>query len=149
MDALNPSRVSPPAQLFIDRAVWEQMLVDVRQRSPQEACGLLGGKMVGDVYRARRVFPTTNTLHSPTRYRIEPSEQLAAFEQMEAEGLELVGIYHSHPHGPPLPSATDLAEAYYPETVYVIWCGENDTWECNGFALRQQSQIDPVVVTVE
>jgi len=39
---------------------------------------------------------------------------------MEAEGLELIAIYHSHPDGPARPSATDVANAYYPDTVQLI-----------------------------
>jgi len=45
---------------------------------------------------------------------------LSAFLAMEAQGEELVAIYHSHPQGPPHPSPTDIAQAYYPDTVQVI-----------------------------
>jgi proteasome lid subunit RPN8/RPN11 len=34
--------------------------------------------------------------------------------------LEILGVYHSHPRGPAVPSSTDVAEAYYPEWLYVI-----------------------------
>jgi proteasome lid subunit RPN8/RPN11 len=137
-----------PREMVIDREQWEQMSADVTQRAPHEACGLLAGQMEGDVYRAVQVIPTTNVLHSPVRYRIDPYEQLAAFEQMEADGLELVGIYHSHPQGPPVPSATDRAEAFYPEAVYLIWCAEAGVWECRGFIIRQD-QVNPVMISVE
>jgi proteasome lid subunit RPN8/RPN11 len=47
---------------------------------------------------------------------------------MEAQGLEMVGIYHSHPHGPDSPSPTDIAEAYYPDAVYLIWFRQDGEW---------------------
>ena len=36
------------------------------------------------------------------------------------QGLEVLGFYHSHPHSAPEPSSTDLAEASYPDRVYLI-----------------------------
>ncbi len=148
MDSLTRSPWQAPEQISLTQQHWEQMLDDAAMRAPQEACGLLAGQIAGSAYRAVRVIPTTNVLHSPVRYRMDPYEQLAAFEQMEALELELVGIYHSHPQGPPTPSATDLAEAYYPDAVYLIWCGNNGKWECNGFHL-QSGQVNPVAVRIE
>lgn len=112
------------------------MRADVSQRSAEEACGLLGGRIEGSAYKTRLVIPATNILHSPTRYRIEPQEQLAAFLTFEAQGLELVGIYHSHPQGLAYPSPTDIAEAYYPEAIYLIWVRQGDDWSCSGFTIR-------------
>jgi proteasome lid subunit RPN8/RPN11 len=34
--------------------------------------------------------------------------------------FEPLGIFHSHPAGPPVPSPTDIAEAAYPESIYVV-----------------------------
>jgi proteasome lid subunit RPN8/RPN11 len=50
--------------------------------------------------------------------------------------LDLVGIYHSHPSGPEMPSVTDVAEAYYPEAIYLIWSGANGEWTCRGFTIK-------------
>lgn len=55
-----------------------------------------------------------------TRYAIDPREQLRAFRDMEANGEELVAIYHSHPVTQPYPSPTDRAEAHYPDAVYLL-----------------------------
>jgi proteasome lid subunit RPN8/RPN11 len=132
-----------PRSIEINHRDWEQMRLDVAHRAPEEACGLLAGKRLGDRSRASRLFVTTNMLHSPTRYRIDPVEQLAAFNQMDAKGLELVGIYHSHPDGPEAPSPTDLAEAYYPEAVYLIWHKQSGAWACNAYAILE-ARIYPV-----
>ena len=77
----------------------------------------------GEHTAGERHFITTNVLHSAVRYRIDPAEQLAGLQPDRRSGLELVGIYHSHPNGPD-GLATDIAEAYYPEAVYLIWCGQ-------------------------
>ena len=79
------------------------------------------------------VFPVTNALHSPIRFRMAPEEQLKAFLWFEQHEMEMVGIFHSHPNGPSHPSKTDLAEFAYPGVVNVIcWPIEGD-WQAKGF----------------
>jgi proteasome lid subunit RPN8/RPN11 len=136
-----------PTTLHIDHQSWEQMQLDVARRAPEEACGLLAGQRQGNQLRARRLFITTNLLHSATRYRIDPYDQLAAFNQMEAEEMELVGIYHSHPTGPEEPSPVDVAEAYYPEVVYLIWTRKSDAWQCKGYSVYDRD-VCPVEILV-
>ena len=125
----------------------QQMRRQVADRAPEEACGLLSGQIEARIYRVAAVIPTTNELHSPVRYRIDPHEQIAAFNRIDAQGLELVGIYHSHPAGPPGPSPTDIAEAYYPEAVYLIWSSPAGDWQCTAF-LIQDGQVTPVEISV-
>lgn len=83
---------------------------------PHECCGLLAGRQ-GLV---KRVFRGTNVDKSPYTYLMDPKEQLAAFKEMEAAGLDLLAIYHSHTHTAAYPSKTDVAKAYYPDAIYVI-----------------------------
>ena len=52
-------------------------------------------------------------------------DTLALQINFDTVGLDLVGIYHSHPGGPETPSATDIAQAYYPDAVYII-CSLSD-----------------------
>lgn len=51
---------------------------------------------------------------------IEPSEQLKIFNAIEKNGMELLGIYHSHTFTEAYPSPTDMELAFYPEAHYVI-----------------------------
>ncbi len=83
---------------------------------PDECCGLLAGRNG----RVERVLRGTNVDHSPYTYLMDPREQLEAFKAMEAEGLDLMAIYHSHTHSPAYPSETDVAKAYYPDALYLI-----------------------------
>ncbi len=70
--------------------------------------------------RSRRRLPTRNLAGDPNRFLIDPEEHIAARREGRRRGLELVGFYHSHPHSPAVPSATDLAEAAYPGHLYAI-----------------------------
>lgn len=82
----------------------------------QECCGLLAGN--AGVITA--IFPATNPLASATAYEIAPEELLRSFKEMRAEGLEHLGIYHSHPRGPNIPSPADVQRAFYPHVAYFV-----------------------------
>ena len=62
----------------------------------------------------------SNTDKSRTTFFMDPREQLKAMKEIRNLGLEMVGIYHSHPETDAYPSAHDVELAYYPEVSYVI-----------------------------
>ena len=109
---------------------------------PLEACGLLAGK--GD--RVETVLKVHNAAQSPVRFRMDPQEQYDAFMWIEANGLDLIGIYHSHPSGPETVSATDLEEAAY-DVVHVIWSRTNDAWNARGFWIEAR-QVTEVTIQI-
>lgn len=91
----------------ISRETIAEMLDHARAEAPRECCGLLIGKgeSVARSVRAR------NLDAKATRYLIDPEDHFAAIRSARAEGLEVIGAYHSHPSSAPVPSATDIAEA--------------------------------------
>jgi proteasome lid subunit RPN8/RPN11 len=113
---------------MLSKRDWEAMRDQVAADVPSESCGLLAG--AGE--DVQKVIPVPNALQSASRYRFSPSAQLAAFEEIEREGMEMLAIYHSHPKGPVHPSPTDIAEAFYP-VVYIIWSLREDDWQAKGF----------------
>jgi proteasome lid subunit RPN8/RPN11 len=120
--------------LILSPADYAAMLDHVQAECPNEACGLLAGSGA-DV---RRIYPVENLAHSPTVYEMNPAGQIAAFLAMEALGWELSGIYHSHPAGPAEPSPTDIAQAYYPDSIYVIISpGASGAWQARGFQIAE------------
>ncbi len=117
--------------LRLTRGQLAEMQAHVQDRLPEEACGLLAG--LDGIVRA--VMPVRNQARSPFRYRMDPQDQLRAFQRIESRGWELLGIFHSHPAGPVGPSATDIAEAAY-DVVYIIWSPLDGTWKAKGFSIR-------------
>lgn len=109
------------------------MVTDVSSKTPEEACGLVAGVVQGNIIIAIEVVPVMNTISSQVKFRMDPKEQLNAFQRFETKGWELVAIYHSHPAGPPFPSDTDLEEHAYPETFSLIWSFQNGTWDLKAF----------------
>ena len=119
------------------------MRSDVNDRAPEEACGLVAG--LDDSSTA--VFPITNLLHSQVRYRMDPQEQLAAFQWIDDHHWTLLAIYHSHPQGPHGPSRSDVAETTYPGVIYLIWSRLREAWDCRGY-LIQGGEVTEVLVLV-
>ena len=103
--------------LTIERPFLNQILDHLQACYPLEGCGLLAGNVAG---RVTAVYPIDNILQSPTAYEMNPHQQIQAMIDLEAQGWQLVAIYHSHPHGPERPSPTDIALAFYPEAIHVI-----------------------------
>jgi proteasome lid subunit RPN8/RPN11 len=101
----------------IARPLYEQIIEHAREEAPNECVGLIAthdGEAV-------RVFRATNAAASPLRFEIEPSEQLRCHNEIEAAGLELGAIYHSHTRTEPRPSQTDINfAAGWPGVLWVI-----------------------------
>ena len=117
--------------LRLPRSFADAIVDQARSEHPNEACGVLAGTNGS----ATKLFPTTNAERSPVIYRIDPKEQFRVFKEIEDQGLELVGIYHSHTRSPAYPSNTDVAQAYYPEAVYLIVSLAQDVADLRGYRI--------------
>jgi proteasome lid subunit RPN8/RPN11 len=128
-------RLLPEERLNLSRDQWDMMQAHVDACSPREACGLLAG--LGN--RVHEVLLIANELRSPEMFRMDPAEQIRAFGHLDESGLDLLGIFHSHPAAPSAnppaseePSATDLAEAVY-NVVQLIWSRPGGQWGARAF----------------
>jgi proteasome lid subunit RPN8/RPN11 len=123
---------------------------------PEEGCGLILGKVGSDGVMGLRVIATENVWQASEpepedradrskhdRYEIAPQEMLAAMKLARQEALEIVGIYHSHPDHPAIPSECDRRLAW-PQYIYVICrvekgsVTETTAWQLDD---REQFQI--------
>ena len=129
-------------RLVISQEQYRFMREHVEAERPLEACGLIAG--IND--QAQKVVSISNILRSPVRFRMQPQEQIEAFTTFEAQEWELLAIYHSHPNGPGFPSPTDLAEAYYPEALSLIWSRLTGEWTCRAFRLVDGGYQEVTVV---
>jgi proteasome lid subunit RPN8/RPN11 len=105
-----------PDEIRVRAEIVEEMLRIARSEPHIECCGLLAG--VGAVIT--KVFPAKNALASPTAYDVAPQELFQLFRRMREEGLEHLGIYHSHPTSENVPSPRDIELAAYPNEAYFI-----------------------------
>jgi proteasome lid subunit RPN8/RPN11 len=96
--------------------VADALLAHARTEAPLECCGLL----LGAADRVDAAVPARNLLASATRFRVDPRAHFEALGLARERGLAVVGAYHSHPASAPVPSPRDLAEASYPDFLYLI-----------------------------
>ena len=101
----------------LPRHIVNQLLHHAQQSPDGGVCGLIGSKDG----LSSHCYPIANIATAPQRlFVMDPAQQIAAMRSMRERGEELFAIYHSHPAGPSIPSATDLAQANYPEILYLI-----------------------------
>ena len=119
---------------------------------PEECCGLVLGKITPTEKIAVELWETENSwseadreYFTPTdresgkeyskrnRFSIAPKEMLRAQKEARTRQLQIIGIYHSHPDGKPIPSECDRSIAW-PEYSYLILAvcqgkaGEIQSW---------------------
>ena len=91
---------------------------------PDEGAGFILGTVQDAKRIARAVLPQANNFESSMRrrrYSISPQDMLQAEREAHAMGLEIIGIFHSHPDHPAMPSEYDR-EHSLPWFLYLITC---------------------------
>jgi proteasome lid subunit RPN8/RPN11 len=104
--------------LTIRRDIAEQMIAHALADHPDEACGVVAGKLGSDL--PERFIPMLNAARSPTFYEFDATDLLKLYKQMDAADEEPVVIYHSHTSTPAYPSRTDISYASEPNAHYVL-----------------------------
>lgn len=94
------------------REHWLGMLAEAWGTYPLEGCGLLIGPPGGG--SVERFVPIRNEAESSRIYRLDGQEYASAALKADREGLDVIGVMHSHTHTAAYPSPTDVAEASKP-----------------------------------
>ena len=101
----------------------DEMIAHAKADVPNECCGILAGVdgEVKQIYRAR------NSEASPVKYNIDSKDQFRIQKEMEANGWDYLGLYHSHTFSEAYPSPTDVRLATYEDEAtgekQTIWPG--------------------------
>jgi len=128
-------------RILFTEAQLAQMMGHVLADRTEERCGLLAG----EANRVRAVLPVPNVLRSAVAYQMDGREFI---EAMVACNFEPLGIFHSHPTGPPVPSPTDIAQAMYPESVYIIIALNQSPPSVRAFRIVE-GRVSEVMVVIE
>ncbi len=107
--------------LHLPEEARHQLCGWVESGYPEETCGLMLGSQDAGEVRIERVLKARNinTERARDRYEVAPEDFLEADTVAEASGLEVVGVWHSHPDHPARPSETDRTNAW-PGWSYII-----------------------------
>jgi len=96
--------------------VIKRILSHAERDAPIEACGYLLGS--GDLITTD--LPMTNAEGREDHFTFDPKEQFEAYRTARAQGVDILGAYHSHPVTPARPSVEDIKLAFDPGILYVI-----------------------------
>lgn len=101
--------------LTISRNLISEIFKQAEEGYPYEICGFMigrqdyatGSREVTEVIQVEN----QNKERASDRFEISPKDYLRVEEYADSKGLQIVGIYHSHPDHPDRPSQTDRAYA--------------------------------------
>ena len=90
-------------------------------QKPNESCAILFGKndIVSDL------FLTENIEESPVNFTISNDQLIEGYKIAEQKGLDVIGIFHSHPDSDAFPSNTDKKFMQGNPVVWIIYSGIN------------------------
>ena len=101
----------------ISSTLMGRLLTDAKNSPEREVCGLL----FGAEGRIEAAEACANVAAEPARaFEIEPGALIAAYRRARAGGPRVIGHYHSHPSGEPVPSERDAAQAMGDGALWLI-----------------------------
>ena len=106
--------------LNLKKSDYDKMLQHCKDGLPDESCGLLAGTVEGEVKTVTKIYLLTNIDASNEHFSMDPKEQFAALKDARANGVEIIGNFHSHQESPSRPSEEDKRLAYDPNIEYLI-----------------------------
>jgi proteasome lid subunit RPN8/RPN11 len=125
--------------LHLPQALRRDLEAWARAGYPHEACGLLLGRSNGEDVYAKVVTQARNlnVERARDRYELDPEDFLRADARARREGIEIVGVWHTHPDHPARPSETDLVQAWERWSYLILsvngsGVGEARAWRLNG-----------------
>ncbi|MEM6731331.1 MAG: M67 family metallopeptidase, partial [Myxococcota bacterium] len=113
---------------------------------PEECCGAMLGRDRDDgVREVVEILEIDNTKdeNRERRFLIDPREVLGAEKSAREKGLDVVGIYHSHPNHPSLPSDFDRDHAMPFWSYVIVSCMDGKAATMQSWTLREdRTQFD-------
>jgi proteasome lid subunit RPN8/RPN11 len=134
----------------VPKAVRDAVIAHALENPSEEQCGMLGGQpgRVEKAFRARNVAETRRT-----RFKMDPHDILKISDDVEGEGLELVGFYHSHTHTQAYPSPTDVADwpaRWYPDALcFICSLMDEERPHVRAFHIDEAGAITEETISVE
>ncbi|PQV64636.1 Proteasome lid subunit RPN8/RPN11, contains Jab1/MPN metalloenzyme (JAMM) motif [Abditibacterium utsteinense] len=102
---------------------YAQIIAHGKTGKPLEICGLLVGRKSGENTEVLEVHEVDSLDKSEKTYTLDSLQYLKIDRAARQSGLEIVGIYHTHPATQPYPSPTDMERAHWPETDDLLFPG--------------------------
>ncbi|RXZ43199.1 M67 family peptidase [Crenobacter cavernae] len=134
------------AILHLPLPVLDALHAVARAGYPHETCGLLIGQREEPQYcRVHSMHPARNLNRERARdrYELDPADYLAAEQAARDAGLDVVGVWHTHPDHPAVPSETDRAAAWEGWSYLILSVSRDGvaavtSWRLRGDAFEEE-----------
>lgn len=137
--------MAEPAKLWIGAECVEKIRAHGVETYPHECCGALLGRDSDAAEDGRpreilEVFPLVNQREdSPqNRFSVSARDVIAAEKAARAQGLDVIGWYHSHPDHPAQPSEYDREHAWPWYSYVIVSVRERAAREMTSWRLREE-----------
>jgi len=129
--------------ITFEKTAQEQMIAIGERGYPNEICGLMFGK-AGNIRTVTEVFEcgNLNKLKPETRYDMDPKDYLKGEAIARQKGLDVLGIFHSHPDHPDKASETDRAAAWSGFSYIIMSIQKGKFESMKSWVLNDASQFD-------
>ena len=145
--------------MFTDKKVVKTISITKKQvqkleeesveRYPTEACALLLGVYLEEKAVVKEVKIAKNVNNSSTSFTLDPSFIYQVLLEGEKEGLEIIGIFHSHP-APPYPSSSDREGMKLWPVIWLIAQNKpKKALKLFAFKLGKSEEVEEVLVEVK
>ncbi len=122
---------------------------------PEECCGLLLGTIADDIKTLVEVWPADNAwsaqaqenwpeqtgLTERRRYAIKPADMLRAMKHGRDRNLDIIGIYHSHPDCPAVPSECDRTMAWAQYSYIIVSVRQGSSEDLRSWSLDAEGNF--------
>jgi len=135
--------------LVIEQNPLDEMFADALRSFPDECCGFFFGNEIGQERIITNILTVDNSKEGDKRRRFEiaPKDYLDAERFADENELQLLGVYHSHPNHPAVPSEHDRIAAQPYFSYIIISVKENEiadirSWQLNENFMFEEERIE-------
>jgi len=102
--------------LKINQKIIDEIYKHAKEEAPFEACGYLAGRK----NNVMKKYAMTNMDKSKEHFTLDVNEQFKVIKEARSKGLDIIAVYHTHPHSPARLSMEDIRLANDPDITYII-----------------------------
>jgi proteasome lid subunit RPN8/RPN11 len=121
--------------------ITREAMLDVHEHAgvgyPNEVCGMLIAPRGTDLVTQSRRVRNTVVERARDRYEMDPLDQIRIQRECDADGLEIVGYYHSHPDHPARASVTDSTRSWAGPVYVIVSCVKGQVVDGNAFVAER------------
>lgn len=139
-----------PERLILPASLRNRLEALAQEGYPQEACGLLVGALDDcGARRISRVVPVRNVNRQRPhdRYLLDPEDHFRAEEEARRDGLDIIGVWHSHPDRSARASETDRANAWEGWSYLIASVHSGGVSDLRAFCLAGSDFVEQEIVS--